>query len=148
MDLAPAELRCLELAWEAWGRDTVPVGAVVTGAADDVLFEGRSTMYDRLAPSGGLANSLLAHAEINALARLDPRQRYETLCITTSLEPCPLCLGAIGMATIGRLTYLGRDPYGGAVGLHQPTRHLQRVPLQVVGPRRVPPGAGGRRGRP
>jgi hypothetical protein len=34
-----------------------------------------------------------------------------------------------------RLRYLGRDPYGGAVGLHEPTVHLQRVPLRVEGPR-------------
>lgn len=133
--LAPAEFRCLELAWEAWGRGTVPVGAVVTDAESHVIFEGRSRMYEKIAPPGELAHSLLAHAEVNALARLDPERRHEDLCITTSLEPCPLCLGAIGMATVGTLVYLGEDPYGGAVGRHQPTPHLARVPLAVIGPR-------------
>lgn len=126
--------RCLELAWEAWGRGTVPVGAVVTSKDDTILFEGRSRMYEEVAPPGELANSLLAHAEVNALARLSPEQRYEELSLTSSLEPCPLCLGAIGMATVGTLIYLGRDPYGGAVGRHQPTPHLARVPLKVHGP--------------
>ncbi len=133
--LSPAERRCLELAWTAWGRGTVPVGAVVTDAAGSVVFEGRSRMYDHEAPPGELANSLLAHAEVNALARLDPQARHEALTLTTSLEPCPLCVGAVAMATVGRLVYLGADPYAGAVGLLQPTPHTSRVPLEVVGPR-------------
>jgi tRNA(Arg) A34 adenosine deaminase TadA len=135
LPLSPPEARCLELAWEAWGRGTVPVGAVITGAGGEIVYEGRSRIYEQTAPAGELANSLLAHAEINALARLDPQRRHERLRITTSLEPCPLCLGAIGMATVGTLAYLGADPYGGAVGLHQPTPHLERVALRVIGPR-------------
>ena len=118
----------------------MPVGAAVSDQSGDVIYEGRSRMYERTAPPGELANSLLAHAEINALARLDPERRHEELRITTTLEPCPLCLGAIGMATVGSLTYLGRDPYGGAVGLLMPTEHLRRVPLRIDGPRDDPIG--------
>lgn len=127
--------RALELAWEAFGRGTVPVGAVVTDAEGDVLFEGRSRMYEPVAPLGELANSLLAHAEVNALARLDPNDRHEKLKITSTLEPCPLCLGAIHMSTLGRLEYLGHDPYGGAVGKVQTTPHTARSHLSISGPR-------------
>ncbi len=133
--LSSAERRCLELAWVAWGRGTVPVGAVVTDPTGRLLLEGRSRMYERDAPPGELANSLLAHAEVNALGRLDPERRHESLTLTTSLEPCPLCLGAAAMATVGHLAYLGADPYGGAVGRLQPTAHTSRVPLRVAGPR-------------
>jgi tRNA(adenine34) deaminase len=133
--LEPAVVRALELAWEAFGSGTVPVGAVVTDAAGSVVFEGRSRMYDRIAPPGELANSLLAHAEINALARLDPDGRHEDLTITSTLEPCPLCLGAVHMATVGRLVYLGADPYGGSVGKIQTTPHTRRSGLLICGPR-------------
>lgn len=78
----------------------------------------------------------LAHAEVNALVRLDPRRRYEHHTLVTTLEPCPLCVGALAMSTIGRLTYLGADPYGGAVGRLANTAHTARVPVQVSGPRR------------
>jgi tRNA(Arg) A34 adenosine deaminase TadA len=125
-----AALRALELAWEAGRSGTVPVGAVVTNVKGVVVFEGRSRMYERSAPPGELAGSLLAHAEVNALARLDPARRHENLTITSALEPCPLCLGATHMATVGRLVFLGADPYGRL----QSTPHTSRVPLLVVGP--------------
>lgn len=135
MAVEAAAFRALELAWKAYGRGTVPVGAVVTSPTGSVLFEGRSRMYEKRAPDGELANSLLAHAEVNALVRLNPAERHENLTITSTLEPCALCLGAIGMATVGRLVYLGPDPYGGAVGLQWPSPHVARVPLAVEGPR-------------
>ncbi len=135
MSLEQPVVRALELAWEAFGGGTVPVGAVVTDASGTVVFEGRSRMYERTAPDGELANSLLAHAEVNALKRLDPNQRHEALTITSTLEPCPLCLGAIHMSTLGRLIYLGADPYGGAVGRMQTTPHTARSRIAISGPR-------------
>jgi tRNA(adenine34) deaminase len=135
VSLEQAVMRALELAWTAFGGGTVPVGAVVTDASGTVVFEGRSRMYERTAPAGELANSLLAHAEVNALTRLDPNQRHEALTITSTLEPCPLCLGAIHMSTVGRLIYLGADPYGGAVGRMQTTPHTARSRIEILGPR-------------
>jgi tRNA(adenine34) deaminase len=135
VSLEQAAVRALELAWEAFGSGTVPVGAVVTDADGTVVFEGRSRMYERVAPAGELANSLLAHAEVNALARLDPNHRHEALTITSTLEPCPLCLGAIHMSTVGHLVYLGSDPYGGAVGRMQTTPHTARSRMSISGPR-------------
>ncbi len=135
MGLEPAAMRALELAWEAFGGGTVPIGAVVTDASGTVIFEGRSRMYERTAPDGELANSLLAHSELNALTRLDPNQRHEALTITSTLEPCPLCLGAIHMSTVGRLIYLGADPYGGAVGRMQTTPHTARSRIEILDPR-------------
>lgn len=133
--LAPAVRLCLELAWEAFGSGSVPVGAVVLDGAGSVVATGRSRMYEDTAPPPQLANSLLAHAEVNALVGLDPRRRYEDHTLVTALEPCPLCVGAVAMSTVGTLVYLGADPYGGAVGLLGDTPHTARVPVEVHGPR-------------
>jgi len=92
-------------------------------------------MYEKSAPPGQISNSLLAHAEVNALLGLTPGVRHESLTITSSLEPCALCLGAISMATVGRLVHLGADPCGGAIGRLDPPPHLARLPLLVEGPR-------------
>jgi tRNA(adenine34) deaminase len=135
VDVEDPAMRALELAWEAFAAGTVPVGAVVTKASGSIIFEGRSRMYERTAPEGELAGSLLAHAEVNALARLDPNQRHEALSVTSTLEPCPLCLGAAYMSTVGRLAYLGADPYGGAVGKMQTTPHTARSRMSIIGPR-------------
>lgn len=133
--LTAAARRALELAWDAFCSGTVPVGAVVSTADGQLLFEGRSRMYEQVAPAGELANSLLAHAEVNALGRLHPEERHEHLTLTSTLEPCPLCLGAVHMATVGRPVFLGSDPYGGAVGRLASTPHTARVPIAVEGPR-------------
>jgi tRNA(adenine34) deaminase len=132
---------CLSLAWEAYGAGTIPVGAVLVDAGGAVVAEGRNRIYERSAPGRQLAHSLLAHAEVNALVGLDPERRYEDHVLYTSLEPCLLCVGATVMATVGRLRYAGADPYGrgdGALAGMNP--HVERVPLQLEGPRQDPFG--------
>src|SRR6201999_3192788 len=68
---------CLSLAWEAYGGGTIPVGAVLGDGSGESVAEGRNRVYERTGPPGQLANSLLAHAEVNALVALDPERRYE-----------------------------------------------------------------------
>jgi tRNA(Arg) A34 adenosine deaminase TadA len=82
-----------------------------------VVARGRNRVYEPEAPRGQLADSLLAHAEVNALAGLSPVRRYEDHAVFTALEPCILCIGATRLATVGAIRYAGPDPYGGAAGL-------------------------------
>jgi tRNA(Arg) A34 adenosine deaminase TadA len=94
---------CLSRAWEAYGAGTIPVGAALVDGDGAVVAEGRNRVYERVAPPGQLANSLLAHAEVNALVALDPERRDEDHVLYTALEPCLLCVGATVMATVGRI---------------------------------------------
>jgi tRNA(adenine34) deaminase len=134
--LEQAKRICLQLAWEAFGAGSVPVGAVVLDGLGAVVASGRSRMYEPTAPAPELANSLLAHAEVNALVGLDPRRRYDDHALVTALEPCPLCIGALAMSTVGTLVYLAADPYGGAVGRLSDTAHTARVQVKTYGPSR------------
>jgi tRNA(adenine34) deaminase len=134
--LEPPWRVCLSLAWEAYGAGTIPVGAALVDGGGDVVAEGRNRVYEREAPPGQVANSLLAHAEVNALVALDPERRYEDHVLYTALEPCLLCVGAAVMATVGRIRYAGADPYGGGDGgLVGVNPHVERVPLELDGPR-------------
>jgi tRNA(adenine34) deaminase len=134
--LEPPWRTCLELAWSAYGAGTIPVGAAVTDGAGAIVAEGRNRIYEPTAPDGQIANSLLAHAEVNALVGLDPERRYEDHTLYTALEPCLLCVGAAVMATVGRVRYAGADPYGGGDGgLVGVNPHVARVPLRLEGPR-------------
>jgi tRNA(Arg) A34 adenosine deaminase TadA len=127
---------CLSLAWEAYGAGTIPVGAALVDREGAVVAEGRNRVYEPVAPLGQLANSLLAHAEVNALVALDPERRYEDHVLYTALEPCLLCVGATVMATVGRVRYAGADPYGGAAGgVLGDNPHTERLPLRLEGPR-------------
>jgi tRNA(adenine34) deaminase len=86
--LEPAWRECLDLAWEAYASETIPVGAVVVGPHGAVVARGRNRVYDRGSEPGQLSWSLLAHAEVNALAQLAPEPRYEDHTLLTALEPC------------------------------------------------------------
>jgi tRNA(adenine34) deaminase len=123
-------------------RGDDPGGRGDVDGSGRVVAEGRNRIYERAAPAGEVANSLLAHAEVNALVRLDPEHRYEDHVLYTALEPCLLCVGAAVMATVGRVRYAGADPYGGGDGgLIGVNPHVERVPLRLEGPRRDPFGA-------
>ena len=103
MDLALAEARLAAEAGE------VPVGAVVT-RGDAVIATGRNRTLEWKDPT--------AHAEIVALraaGRVLGSERLIDCDLWVSLEPCPMCAGAISFSRIRRLYYGASDPKGGAV---------------------------------
>jgi tRNA(Arg) A34 adenosine deaminase TadA len=102
--------RCLELAWESWCAGSIGIGAVVVEEATGfVVAEGRNQVGESSGPPRTLSGTLLAHAEMNALTqlRIGP---VAHLTLHTSLEPCLLCAGAIGLMRIPRVRYIAPDP--------------------------------------
>lgn len=53
----------------------------------------------------------------------------------TSLEPCQLCAGAVRMATVGALTFVGADPLNGSAWVLASDRYVERYPVKICGPR-------------
>jgi tRNA(adenine34) deaminase len=133
-DLDRAWRVSFELAWEAFRAGSIPVGAVVVDAAGDVVAEGRNRIFEGDAPRGQLARSFLAHAELNALAGLDPVRRYDAHVLYTTLEPCALCIGAAIMVMVGSVRYASNDVYAGGSQLQLDNPHTARQPLVVEGP--------------
>ena len=71
--LEPPFRRALELAWRSCAAGTIGVGSVITSSTGEVIAEGRNRSYD---PAGGddrLQDTLIAHAEMNALALVPTR---------------------------------------------------------------------------
>lgn len=61
----------------------------------------------------------LGHAELVALtqaARLRGDWRFNDCTLLVSLEPCPMCAGALIQARVGRVVYAASDPKRGALG--------------------------------
>jgi tRNA(adenine34) deaminase len=138
--LSAAEWACLDQAWQALLHGNIPVGAVILDETGAIIATGQNMVYagSPASPDGApqrLVRSLLAHAEINALAGLTPERRYAGCHLVTSLEPCPLCMGAVVQATIGSVSYLGADPFNGAAGQRITTRYTSRIALALSGPR-------------
>lgn len=133
-ELSEPERACLTLAWEAFLAGTNPVGAVVVDTAGRIVASGRNAVYEASHPTL-LSASRLAHAEINALFGLPVHERHGALRLVTSLEPCQMCSGAVRMATVGALTYLGADPVNGTAWALESARFVNHRPVQVTGPR-------------
>jgi tRNA(adenine34) deaminase len=103
MQLALAEARKGESAGE------VPIGAVV-------VRDGKVIAAAHNQPRG--LHDPTAHAEvlaIRAAAAALGNERLDGCELWVTLEPCPMCAGAISHARIGKLYYAAPDPKGGAV---------------------------------
>ena len=102
--------RALELAREAAGEGEVPVGCVIV--RDGVVVgEGRNRREEKQAVS--------SHAEMEAMVQANAALgswRLEDCTLYVTLEPCPMCAGAIINARIPRVYYGARDREMGACG--------------------------------
>jgi len=101
--------QALEAAEAATGRGEVPVGAVVVagGAVLAVAHNERET-----------GNDPTAHAEVLALRRAAAALgswRLTEADLYVTMEPCPMCAGAIVNARVRRVFYGCHDPKAGAV---------------------------------
>src|SRR4051794_12741046 len=93
--LTPPWQACLEEAWAAYYAGSVPIGAVITDTAGQILARGRNRMGEQDAQGNTLYGHRLAHAEVNALLALDHTAVDPAACVLYSTtEPCPLCTGA------------------------------------------------------
>ena len=102
--------RALALAQEAADEGEVPVGAVVVRKGE-IVGEGRNRREK--------AKSALSHAELeaiqNACQNLGGWRLWECELYVT-LEPCPMCAGAIVNARIPQIYFGAYDPKNGCVG--------------------------------
>ena len=102
--------RALELARRAEQEGEVPVGALVV-LENEIIGEGWNRPIGAADPT--------AHAEIAALRAAATRlgnYRLTGATLYVTLEPCPMCAGAIVQARIARVVFGATDPLAGAAG--------------------------------
>ena len=100
----------LALAQAAADEGEVPVGCVVVRGGE-IVGRGRNRRES--------AKSALAHAEIEAIAEACRKLggwRLWQCTLYVTLEPCPLCAGAIINARLPRVVYGAKEPTNGCCG--------------------------------
>lgn len=105
--------RALQLAEQAAAAGEVPVGAVIT-REDAIVAEAANAMRG--------TNDPTAHAEMVAIRVAAERlgsSRLDGCTLWVTLEPCPMCAGAITLARLQSLRFAAEDPKGGGV-VHGP----------------------------
>lgn len=94
----------------AFEKDEVPVGAVIV-YEDQVIARAHNQIKTLKDPT--------AHAEMIAITQASTYLKNERLkdCdVYVTIEPCPMCAGAMVLARIRNLYYAARDPKSGAAG--------------------------------
>ena len=104
-----AAARSLELAHQALIAGGLAVGCVISDAAG-IVAEGRNRAYDPATGADPLERTPLAHAEMNALARLDTDASVAGLTLWSTQQPCSMCRAAIDFVGIGSLRVIATDP--------------------------------------
>ena len=100
----------LALALAAADEGEVPVGCVVV-RGEEIVGRGRNRRES--------AKSALAHAEIEAIAEACRNLggwRLWQCTLYVTLEPCPMCAGAIINARLPRVVYGAKEPTNGCCG--------------------------------
>lgn len=100
----------IEEAKKAEEIDEVPIGAVL-------VLEGK--IIARAHNLRETRQNALAHAELLAIDEACQKLgtwRLENAVLYVTLEPCPMCSGAIILSRIKRVVYGAKDPKGGCAG--------------------------------
>jgi len=115
----------LEEALIALEHDDVPVGAVLV-RGDDVVSRAHNTRE--------LTGEGAGHAEMNALRLGNERLggwRLDGCELFVTLEPCPMCAGAVVSHRISRLVFGAWNPQAGAAGSLYNIAEDPRLPHRV-----------------
>lgn len=111
MDYEKYMRMALELAEEAGAHGDVPVGCVIAAPDGEVIGRGQNRREEN--------KTALGHAEIEAIAdacRKLGSWRLLDCSLYVTLEPCPMCAGAIINARIPKVFYGAKDSVAGACG--------------------------------
>jgi tRNA(adenine34) deaminase len=101
----------LELAREAASSGETPVGCVIADPDGIIIGRGRNRCEEN--------KNAAAHAEIEAISEAGRARggwRLDGCSLYVTLEPCPMCAGAIINARISKVFYGARESVSGACG--------------------------------
>lgn len=124
-------LLALEEAELAYKIDEVPVGAVIV-LDGEVIASGHNTRERN--------QDVFSHAELNAIKKAQEKLgswRLENCELYVTLEPCPMCAGAIIQSRIKKVFIGASDPKGGAAGsvtnlFSHPWNHQVEIEFGII----------------
>ena len=111
MDMEKYMREALDLAREAAAAGEVPVGCVIFTRSGEIIGRGRNRREE--------SSDATAHAEVEAIRSACAALGSWNLSgcgIAVTLEPCPMCAGAIINSRLSPVIYGAREPNSGSVG--------------------------------
>jgi tRNA(adenine34) deaminase len=125
--------RALELARFSVSKGSSPIGCVIVDGKGTIISEGRNKSGESWPKTPQrIGNSSFAHAEMDAFYRVARLENPEDCTVYSSLEPCLMCGGAMGMIRIGRAVWACDDAWGGSGRLIAWNKHPAFVDMNVL----------------
>jgi len=118
-----------EQAWKAFKLGTIPIGAAIISPQGEIMAASHNQIF--VDGGGAIKHHQIAHAEINAILQLSEtesqsiRDNIRTYTLYSTMEPCPLCFGAIVMGSIRNVKFAARDSFAGATILNDKLDYIR-----------------------
>jgi len=118
----------LELAWESFKNNSLPIAAIIVNTEGDVVTTERNQMFEQT-----IKNRKMAHAEMNALMNLpyDEHPEIRKYTMYTTTEPCPMCMGSIVMSDLRKVQIAMADPWAGAADMCQRLPYIASKNIRI-----------------
>jgi tRNA(adenine34) deaminase len=111
---------------------SLAIAAVIADADGTIISQGRNQLFDAEPSCNAIRNTLVSHAEINALANLPLEYRTaKELSLFTTVEPCPMCMGALAMSPVRNISVASKDKYAGATRLLEKDWYLSQKNFRI-----------------
>lgn len=133
-DLEKPWQEALNMAWEAYKRGTIPIGCIIINPKGEIVSKGRNRIFDKESDNP-LAGSNMAHAEMTAMLGLRETDHpdIKKYILYTTMEPCPMCFGAIVMMGIRNVRFGARDGFAGATSLNDKLDYIKGKEIDIKG---------------
>lgn len=120
------------LAWKSFKRHTIPIGAVIVDSQGNIIARGRNRIFDKESKHP-LSGTCMAHAEMTAMSTLKEKDHPDIKKYTlyTTMEPCPMCFGAMVMMGIRNLKYAARDGFAGATEINNKMDYIHNKKIEI-----------------
>jgi tRNA(adenine34) deaminase len=125
---------CVDEAWKAYCSGSLPIGAALTDKAGNILARGHNLRLSKNQEAHALAGSSVAHAEIITLGSVHSSISLNKFILFSTMEPCPMCTGAIRMSGVGEVHYASKDPFAGGIALLETSSFMRQHKCNVISP--------------
>lgn len=123
---------CLDLAVEALCVGSLGISAVVTNKKGEVISAGRNQLYDNQPSCNKLRGTIISHAELNAVAGIPEEYRdNRDVILYSTVESCPVCMGAIAMSRVRKVVFASSDSYAGSSNLNQMNPYMAKKNIEI-----------------
>ena len=114
-DLPAGARAAIEEQWAGLASGGLPCGASLVAPDGAVVAAGRNRAYDPAGPAESLQryplqHNRLAHAELNALAKVPTEADHAALTMWCTQHPCLMCASAARFAGVGKVLFIADDP--------------------------------------